>query len=114
MSQGKGSKINTLLAEAIANLRAVATDDRAAREKAYLKSDLEFLGATVPQIHAQAKAALRRCGKLDRTELRELTEFCWASRLHEHRSLACSLLQSQARCLTTEDLAWMGDALAGS
>jgi 3-methyladenine DNA glycosylase AlkD len=95
-------------------LAAIATPERAEREKAYLKSELRFLGATVPQIQAAAKAAVKRMGKLERGDLQELTRLCFASDLHEHRSLACALLQSNAKKLNTADLAWLAEAIDAS
>lgn len=95
-------------------LSAIATPERAEREKAYLKSDLRFLGATVPQIQAATKAAVKRMGKLERGDLQELARLCFASDLHEHRSLACALLQSNAKKLNTADLAWLAEAIDAS
>ena len=51
-----------------ASLRAIGTPERAGSEKAYLKSDLAFLGATVWQIRDAVKAAVRDT-RLDHGEL---------------------------------------------
>lgn len=96
------------------DLQAVATPQRAEREKAYLKSDLRFLGATQPQIQAAVKAALPRLGKPTRADLQRLTQLCFSSDLHEHRALACLLLQRNAKQLTAADLPWLAEAIDAS
>lgn len=95
-------------------LAAIATPVRAEREKAYLKSDLRFLGATQPQIQAVAKALVQRLGKPTRGDMQELTRLCFASDLHEHRALACGLLQRYAKLLTAADLPWLAEAIDAS
>ena len=47
---GAPRKLDPLLRELDAQLRAAGTPRRAAHDKAYLKSDLTFYGATVPEI----------------------------------------------------------------
>lgn len=106
--------IAALIDQVTDQLSAIATPERAEREKAYLKSELRFLGATVPQIQAAAKAAVKRMGKLERGDLQELARLCFASDLHEHRSLACALLQSNAKKLNAADLPWLAEAIDAS
>jgi hypothetical protein len=48
-----------LVATVVSQLQGVATAERAEREKAYLRSELEFLGAAVPAIRQAATAVHR-------------------------------------------------------
>jgi 3-methyladenine DNA glycosylase AlkD len=84
-----------------ARLREVGTEHRATGEKAYLKSDLEFVGATVRDTREIIRALVERP---DRAELLALVEALWASPIHERRSAAVLLLARHARLLRTEDL----------
>ncbi|MCA9564263.1 MAG: DNA alkylation repair protein [Myxococcales bacterium] len=86
-------------------LEAVATPERAVNEKAYLKSDLTFLGARVPEIRGLATAYRREHPKLDPVFLLDLTAELWASEVHELRSLAIALLAKYARSLPQEAFA---------
>jgi DNA alkylation repair enzyme len=47
-------------------MRPLGTPERAAQEKRYLKSDLEFLGVSVPGTRRTVKAAARSYPDLDR------------------------------------------------
>lgn len=84
-------------------LRAVATPERAVAEKRYLKSDLEFIGATVWQI----RAAVRELSSglaLDHDAVVELVEELWSQPVHERRMAAVFLLDRFTRLLTVDDL----------
>lgn len=75
-------EIIRLLAE---RLSAVATPERAEYEKSYLKSDLEHLGATVPDARAASKWLLAEYPRL-RAEPWPLVQACWDSGIYELRS----------------------------
>ena len=82
-------------------LRAVGTPERAESERAYLKSDLEFLGATVWQTRAVTKEL---APPLDHDALvREVTEL-WSAPIFERRMAAVFLLEGHARELSVDDL----------
>jgi 3-methyladenine DNA glycosylase AlkD len=76
----------------IARLRADATPERAEKEKAYLKSELTFLGATVPSIRRAAVALHRAETGLDHDGLVALVETLWGRGIHELRMAAVELL----------------------
>lgn len=103
-----------LIRLATEELQVVATPERAEREKAYLKSELRFLGATQPQIQAVAKALVQRLGKPTRGDLQAVAKLAFSSDLHEHRALACGLLQRYAKLLTAADLPWLAEAIDAS
>jgi len=82
-------------------LREVGTPERAVSEKKYLKSDLEFLGATVWQTRA---ATRELTPPLDHDALvREVTDL-WAAPVFERRMAATFLLERDARQLSVDDL----------
>ena len=85
-------------------LRAVATPERAAAEKRYLKSDLEFLGASVQQIRRAVKD-LDGVAALDRERLLSLVDALWRSPIHERRMAAVVLLERHVPLLRPDDLA---------
>lgn len=93
------------LADALeARLRAVATPERAEHEKRYLKSDLEFLGATVWQIEAAVKELAAERADLTHDELVELSTLLWGQPIHERRMAAVMFLERFFDRLTAGDL----------
>jgi 3-methyladenine DNA glycosylase AlkD len=88
----------------VARLRSVATPERAGAEKRYLKSDLEFLGATVWQIRAAVRD-LSAGQAIDHGGLVELVDELWSEPVHERRMAAVVVLDRFARSLTGDDLA---------
>jgi 3-methyladenine DNA glycosylase AlkD len=85
-------------------LRRSGSPERAEGEKAYLKSDLRFFGATLAEIRRAAKeAGLDR--KLDRDGLLELVEELWRVPVFERRMVAALILDLRADDLRTEDMA---------
>ncbi len=105
-------------------LRAVGDPDRAAQEKAYLKSDLEFFGESVWEIRRVAKAFVKGAKPLAPEELTALVEALWAAPVFERRMASVVLLELHPKLLTAaalplierllrESLTWaLVDALA--
>ena len=93
------------LAELITDeLRAVGSPDRAAQEKRYLKSDLEFLGGSVWEIRRVAQAFVRGAAPMTHDQLVALVHALWAKPVHERRMAAVVLLELHPKLLTAEDL----------
>jgi 3-methyladenine DNA glycosylase AlkD len=87
-------------------LREAGTPDRAVHEKAYLKSDLEFLGAGVPAIRSATKAVWRRIrADASHDDLVALVDALWALPIHERRFAAVELLRCGIDLLGAEDCA---------
>lgn len=86
------------------NLAAVGRPERAEGEKRYLKSDLDFLGATLPDTRKTVKMWLREHPDLGRAELLRLVRALWRRRVHELRMAAIELLDSRSDLLRPEDL----------
>lgn len=99
--------VEAALGELQAALSARATPARAESEKRYLKSELTFLGVTVPEIRRAAKAFARAHPELERKSLRALAELAWSREVHEFRSVAIGILEARAQALTPADLRWL-------
>jgi 3-methyladenine DNA glycosylase AlkD len=91
----------------IAGLKAVATEERAVQEKAYLKSPESFVhfGVTVPAIQKVVKTFRKERPKLSRDELIRLVEELWEPEVHETRMAAIELLQAYDNLLVAKDAA---------
>ncbi len=88
-------------------LRSRGTPDRAVHEQAYLKSDLEFYGVSVPDIRAVAKSVLRQHADLRRVDLIAVVTALWAAPVHERRMVAVELLDLSPDRLTARDMAML-------
>lgn len=76
-----------------AALRRAGTPERAAQERAYLKSSIEHYGVTVPVGSALAKEFARSHPDLDHDDLRALVEALWLVPVFERRRVAVELLE---------------------
>src|SRR5205085_5226000 len=71
--------------------RAVGTPARAKQEQAYLKSDLRFYGASLPEIRRASADFARAHPDLTRAELRAIVDALYASGWHDLRSASIAL-----------------------
>ncbi len=92
-----------LAQEIESELRAVGTQQRAGGSKRYLKSELEFLGATVPQVREAARQALSR-GEPSRDQSVALAVALWSVPIFERRLAAVEILRDSVENLVLEDL----------
>jgi 3-methyladenine DNA glycosylase AlkD len=90
-----------MIDEALATLRALADDTKAAEMAAYHKSPRVYLGVTVPQITELANGWREQLTVEDRVTL---ADELWQSDIHEARVAATKLL-TQAR-LRPDESAW--------
>jgi len=86
------------------SLRPFGTPGRAAQEKRYLKSDLEFLGVTVPDMRRVVRAAVRGYPGLSREATVAWATALWREPVHERRMAAVEVLELAVPRLTAEDL----------
>ncbi|WP_228488888.1 DNA alkylation repair protein [Raineyella fluvialis] len=93
----------TLAHEVDAGLRAEARPERAASEKAYLKSHLRHYGTSVPAIRSTVRRTVGVEG-LNHDDLRTLVAALWAMPVHECRVAAVELLASYVHLLSTDDV----------
>jgi 3-methyladenine DNA glycosylase AlkD len=86
-------------------LTKAAAPERAAREKAYLKSQLKHLGIPVPRIRSTVRGALGGADTLERAQLLEAVDALWRPKVHELRVAAVELLHARQLLLEARDLA---------
>jgi 3-methyladenine DNA glycosylase AlkD len=90
-------------------LRPFGSTARAAQQKRYLKSDLEFIGVAVPDIRRTVKSAVKyhlaANGRLDRETALAWALALWREPVHERRTAAVEILQIAVTTLGPEDLA---------
>jgi 3-methyladenine DNA glycosylase AlkD len=87
--------------------REAGSPARAAAGKAYLKSDLRFYGAPVPEIRRAANDFAREHPALTRTELRKIVDELWSTDVYELRSAGIALLSRYGKLLAERDLPWL-------
>ena len=86
-------------------LRASADPERAKNEKRYLKSDLLFIGASVPSIR-KAVGQVEKSGSFsERRTLVAFVEACWDKDVHELRLAGVVALQQSTHLLEARDIA---------
>src|SRR5436309_9237193 len=85
-------------------LREIGTPERAAGARQYLGSELDFLGASVPEIRRELRVTTKGFGEITHPELVALAETLWSRPIHERRLAAVLLLASQAKLLEPGDL----------
>lgn len=90
-----------------AALRAVAVPDRAAKEKAYLKSDLAHYGVSVPALRKVTLAILKVHPDLAHDTVVGLAEELWSRGVHELRAVAVEILEQRIGVLGPNDLAML-------
>lgn len=83
-------------------LADAGTAERAEATKRYLKSSLLHLGASVPQLRAEAKAVASEIDS--RRELRRLADELWAEPVYERRACVAFLLDYRVDLLGPADL----------
>ena len=88
--------------------------ERAEREQAYLKSDLEHYGTPVPVIRPAVTRCARRFPDLDHHELVTTVETLWRDPVHERRMAAVELLMFRSALLEPHDMDLLERLLRGS
>jgi 3-methyladenine DNA glycosylase AlkD len=92
-------------------LRPLGTPERATQEKRYLKSDLEFLGVTVPDMRRVVRATARGYPGLGRREAVAWARALWREPVHERRMAAVEVLSLAVPRLTAGDLGTVEDLI---
>jgi 3-methyladenine DNA glycosylase AlkD len=85
-------------------LAAQGDPARAEKERAYLKSDLTFLGVGVPGTRAAVKRLVRAHPDPGHDQVVALAEALWAEPVHERRLAAVELLDLRSELLRPDDL----------
>lgn len=95
-------------------LRELGSPERAAREKAYLKSDLVFAGVPMPVLRSVVATWCTARPALTATELTGLASALWESPLYECRQSAVLLLERGTALLRPADAALVERLLRNS
>jgi 3-methyladenine DNA glycosylase AlkD len=88
-------------------LRTLGTADRAAHEKRYLKSDLQFHGTTLWQIERTVRSFTVERPVEGHDGLVALVDALWAKPVHERRMAATVLLERHRQLLGPADLPFL-------
>ncbi len=91
--------------QVVAALLPQADGERAGQAKRYLKSDLDFLGVSVPAIRSAVRDAARTRRDLDRDGALAWARALWREPVHERRTAAIEVLRWYIRRLLPADLA---------
>ena len=84
-------------------LASAGTAERAEQSRRYLKSEVTFLGATVPAIRAAVQQT-RRSHAMDHGDVIALTTALWEVSIHERRMAAVILLERDRALFSPADL----------
>jgi len=96
--------VDQLADEIDRQLRSRGTPERAAKEKAYLKSELQHYGTTVPDVRSVTKSLVRAQGPLAHDELIAVVVELWEIPVHERRMAVVELLAQHVSVLRSRDI----------
>ena len=88
----------------MSRLAHLGTPERAAQERAYLHSDMDFLGVSVPDSRRAIKDMLRTLPGLDGAQTLALADLLWREPVFEGRRAASEVLVLRSALLTPADL----------
>jgi 3-methyladenine DNA glycosylase AlkD len=88
-------------------LRRHRNPARAPSEKAYLKSDLEFLGVGLPEMRRIVRAVKQHDGELNRREVLALVRALWKTPVFERRMMVVLLLEAFQPLLQPADISML-------
>ena len=105
---------DTAAAAVMAAMLPLADAERAGQAKRYLKSDLDFLGVSVPDIRSAVTGTARSGPDPGRAGALAWARTLWREPVHERRTAAIEVLRRYARSLEPADLAlveaWIREA----
>lgn len=107
MTAGQDDARRRLIGQIDTALRARGDPRRAQHERAYLKSELEHYGTSVPAIRSVAREAASRHPGLSHDELLALVDGLWAAPVHERRMAAVELLSIYHDRLSSHDMLFL-------
>jgi len=97
-------RADQLVEELECELRAVGNEERAVRVKAYLKSDLDFLGVAAQPLRAVARTFLADHSEIDRDALLRLVQALWQRPVFDLKAVAVALLERRSNVLASSDV----------
>jgi 3-methyladenine DNA glycosylase AlkD len=90
-----------------ATLRPLKNAERAAGMRAYMRSQFEYLGASMPDHRAAVAPLIKSFSPAGPEELRMAAEGLWQMREREYQYVAIGLLGRHHAILTPDDLPWL-------
>jgi 3-methyladenine DNA glycosylase AlkD len=114
MDQRVQSAARTQAAAIEQALRRLGTPERAAGEKAYLKTELECAGVTLPDLRAEIRSCCQGRPALTHDELVATVRALWARPLFDCRQAAVLLLQRDTGLLGPADAGLLEELLRNS
>ena len=107
MAAGSRLNVTAEAAELLRRLQALGTPLRAEGEKAYLKSELQFVGTGVPAVRTTTKGWLQAHPAIDHDDLFAMADALWVYPIHECRLAAVELLVAKPTLVTLLDVPWL-------
>jgi len=104
-TEARAARPTAITAAIDVELRHNRNPARAPLEKAYLKSDLDFLGVGLPAMRQIVDVVTREHGGLDRSRLVSLVGILWKQPIFERRMMAVLLLEAFQPLLDRADMA---------
>ncbi len=95
-------------------LQVVGSEERAREAKAYLKSDLQFIGVAAKPLRGVAAGFLERHPEITAESLVELVRRLWERPVFEMRAVAIALLERRVALLDLDNLGLVEDLLRRS
>lgn len=83
---------------------ALGSPERAQKQKAYLKSELTFLGVETPAIRAAAKEWTAANAAINRAQLGGFVKHLWKTNVHELRAVGIAILELRRELFVAADL----------
>jgi 3-methyladenine DNA glycosylase AlkD len=102
------------MAELERELRQVGDAERAVGAKAYLKSNLEFIGVAARPLREVARTFLSGHADLERMSLLDLVRALWQRPVFELKAIAVALLERRTTDLVVGDFELIEELLRGS
>ena len=103
-----------MVEELWSDLQAVGSEERARGAKAYLKSDLQFIGVAAQPLRRVAIWFLERHPEITAEQLVELVWRLWEQPVFDMRAAAVALLERRVALLELDDLGVVEDLLRRS
>jgi 3-methyladenine DNA glycosylase AlkD len=99
--------VNAAADELEDQLRRLISAERGAKQTAYRKSPLEFIGVTVPLTRAAAKTMKRWLPSLTHDEIARLAWALSGKPVHERRVATVEVLTLYREALVASDIEWL-------
>jgi 3-methyladenine DNA glycosylase AlkD len=104
VTRTKAAQVAEIVAAIDTDLRAAGNPERAEHDRAYLKSDREHYGVSVPAVRAIAKGVAKANASWDHDEVVAVVDALWSAPVFDRRAAAVELLGFFSDRLQASDL----------